>query len=140
MLTWGNHVFVAGNLTKDPGLKKTPGGRAVCTFSIAVNRDYQAGEEEKKDVSFFTIETWATLAENCATYLEKGREVHVIGRLQQDRWTDAEGGRHERVKIVANRVEFGRRPKEKHEGGGKGDDAPKPEIISIEEDELLKAV
>ncbi len=101
-----NSILIEGNLTADPQLSETPKGTAICTFSIASNRFYHAEGETEKEVSFFEIEVWARLAEACAAALTKGSGVRVVGRLKQDRWTDADGTAHEKVRIVAEHVEF----------------------------------
>ncbi len=100
-----NTVVIDGNLTKDPELKETPKGTPVCTFSVASNRYYKAGEETKQEVSFFDVEAWSALAERCGSSLKKGQGVKVAGQLRQDRWTDGEGKNHSRVKIVASYVD-----------------------------------
>lgn len=101
-----NSILIEGNLTKDPVLNETPKGTMVCTLSLASNRFYKQNEEMQREVSFFDVEVWARLAEACAENLKKGRGVRVVGRLKQDRWTDAEGKSHEKVRIVAEHVEF----------------------------------
>ena len=60
----------------------------------------------QKEVSFYEVSTWTRLAEVCGEYLKKGRGVRVVGRLKQDRWTDADGKPHSRIFIVAEHVEF----------------------------------
>ena len=104
-----NSILIEGNLTRDPVLATTPKGTPVCNFSVASNRFYKQDTEGRKEVSFFDVEVWAKLANQCGEYLSKGRGVRVVGRLKQDRWTDAEGKNHSRVKIVGEHVEF--RPK-----------------------------
>lgn len=126
-----NHVFVTGNLVREPELRETPKGKPVCTFSLASNRNYKLDGEPQDEVSFFVVETWAALAENCAKHLVKGQEVRVTGRLRQDRWQSSEGEKRERVKIVANQVKFGRKPRNKE---------VEPEIMQVEQEDLLKAV
>ena len=116
-----NSILVEGNLTRDPVLNETPKGTSVCTFGLASNRFYKQGDENVQEVSFFDVETWARLADNCAEHLNKGRGVRVVGRLKQDRWKDQEGKNHSRVKIVAEHVEF--RPQFK--GNGKDGEAEK---------------
>ncbi len=101
-----NSILIEGNLTRDPLLNETPKGTTVCTFGVASNRFYKQNDELQKEVSFFEVEVWARLAEACAENLKKGRGVRVVGRLKQDRWTDAEGKNHEKVRIVAEHVEF----------------------------------
>lgn len=101
-----NSILVEGNLTRDPELKKTPKGTSVCSFSVASNRYFRQDEETQKEVSFFNVETWAGLAETCMEHLNKGRGVRVVGRLKQDRWVDQDGKNHDKIKIVAEHVEF----------------------------------
>jgi single-strand DNA-binding protein len=132
-----NHVFIEGNLTREPELRKTPGGTPVCNFAIAANRRYKLGEELQEEVSFFNVETWAALAENCSSYLVKGQQVRVTGRLQQDRWKNTEGQNRDKVKIVANQVLFGQKPKG---GAAENRDDIENDIVAIAEDDLLKAV
>jgi single-strand DNA-binding protein len=103
-----NSILVEGNLVRDPALTQTPKGTHVCSFSLASNRYYRVDSESEsqKEVSFFDIEVWAKLAEACADNLKKGRGVRVVGRLKQDRWADAEGKNHSRLKIIGEHVEF----------------------------------
>lgn len=101
-----NSILVEGNLVRDPIVKTTPSGSAVCSFAVASNRWFKQNDDYEKEVSFFDVETWAKLAQNCGTTLKKGRGVRVVGRLKQDRWTDVDGKNHATVKIVAEHVEF----------------------------------
>jgi single-strand DNA-binding protein len=102
-----NSILVEGNLVRDPNLNKTPRGTQVCTFSLACNRSYRSMDNrQQKEVSFFEVEVWSKLADACAETLKKGRGVRVVGRLKQDRWSDAEGKNHSRIKIVGEHVEF----------------------------------
>lgn len=100
-----NIVKIKGNLTKDPEIRHTPTGKAVCNLSIANNREYTANKEKKSEVSYFDVEVWGNVAENCEKYLKKGRSVIVEGRLKQDRW-EYEGKSHNRVKIIADNILF----------------------------------
>lgn len=101
-----NSVLLEGNLTRDPELRYTAKGTAVCRFSIACNRSYKQEDRRQEEVSFFDVTTWSRLAEICAEYLVKGRGVRVVGRLKQDRWEDDNGQRRFRVEIIAEHVEF----------------------------------
>lgn len=101
-----NQILVEGNLTRDPELKHTKTGKAVCTFSIAVNRYTKKGDEFEKAVAFFDVTAWQELGENCARELKKGRGVRVIGRLEQDRWQDQDGKSRSRIYIIAEHVIF----------------------------------
>lgn len=110
-----NSILIEGNIVRDPTLKSTPKGTPVCTFSVASNRFFKQDSELEKEVSFFDVETWSRLAENCGNLGKKGRGVRVVGRLKQERWTDGEGKTKSHVKIVAEHVEF--RPDFKKEEG-----------------------
>jgi single-strand DNA-binding protein len=101
-----NSILIEGNLVRDPTYKETAKGTPLCTFSIASSRFYKNGENMEKEVSFFDIETWAKLAEQCYNLGRKGRGVRVVGRLKQDRWTDSDGKTRSKVSIVAEHVEF----------------------------------
>ncbi len=101
-----NSILVEGNLTKDPVVTTTPKGTAMCNFTIASQRFYQADDERQKEVSFFDVETFGRLAERCGEELQKGRSVRAVGRLKQDRWEDSANVPHSRVKIVVEHVEF----------------------------------
>jgi single-strand DNA-binding protein len=101
-----NSVLIEGNLVRDPTYKETAKGTPICTFSIASNRFFKNGGDLEKEVSFFDVETWAKLAEQCYNLGHKGRGVRVVGRLKQDRWTDSDGKTRSRVSIVAEHAEF----------------------------------
>jgi len=100
-----NSVNMMGNLTRDPELKYTTSGRSVCNMSIANNRIFTKNGEKVTEVSYFDIEVWGVVAENCAKYLTKGSGVIVEGRLKQDRW-EKDGKTQSRVRIAANSVHF----------------------------------
>ena len=100
-----NSVNIMGNLTRDPELKYTPSGKSVCSLSIANNRIYTKNGEKVSEVSYFDVEVWGLVAENCAKYLTKGRGIIVEGRLKQDRW-EKDGKTQSRVRISANSVHF----------------------------------
>jgi single-strand DNA-binding protein len=100
-----NSILIEGNLVRDPAFRTTARGTSLCTFSLVSNRFFKSGPEMEKEVNFFDVEAWSKLAEGCRPG-RKGRGVRVVGRLKQDRWTDAEGRQHSRISIVAEHVEF----------------------------------
>jgi len=100
-----NSVNIMGNLTRDPEMKFTPAGKAVCNLSIANNRVYTKNSEKVTEVSYFDVEVWGLAAENCSKYLTKGNGIIVEGRLRQDRW-EKDGKTQSRVRITANAVHF----------------------------------
>jgi single-strand DNA-binding protein len=96
-----NRVQLIGNLTRDPELRYTPQGTAVCSFSIATNRNWTTDTGEKKDeVEFHRIVAWAKLAELCSQFLVKGRKVFVEGRLATRSWTAQDGAQKQTTEIV----------------------------------------
>jgi len=119
-----NVVVITGNLTKDPELRHTGGGTAVCELRVAVNsrrKNGQTGEWEDKP-NFFDVTVWGAQGENCANYLSKGRPVAIEGRLDWREWEAKEGGgKRQAVQIIANTVQFlGSRDGSGGGGGGNG--------------------
>lgn len=97
-------VTLVGNVTKDPELRFTTGGRGVASFGIAVNRRYQVNNEWQEQVSFFNVVAWGTLGENVAASLNKGTRVIVTGRLEQRSWDDKDGQKKSIVEVVADEI------------------------------------
>ncbi len=96
-----NKVLLIGNLTRDPELRYTPAGTAVCSFGIATNRQWATDSGEKKeDVEFHRLVAWNKLAEICAQLLKKGRKVYIEGRLQTRNWTGQDGSQRTTTEIV----------------------------------------
>lgn len=96
-----NRVQLIGNLTRDPELRYTPSGSAVCTFSIATNRSWTTDTGEKREeVDFHNIVAWRKLAELCSQFLTKGRKVYVEGRLSTRSWTAQDGTQKSRTEVV----------------------------------------
>lgn len=96
-----NKVQLIGNLTRDPELKYTPQGTAVCTFGIATNRQWTTESGEKKDeADFHRIVSWSKLAEICAQLLKKGRKVYLEGRLQTRTWEGQDGEKRSTTEVV----------------------------------------
>lgn len=96
-----NKVLLIGNLTRDPELRYTPSGAAVCTFGIATNRFYVASDGTKKEeAEFIKIVSWNKLAELCSQLLSKGRKVYVEGRLQTRSWETPDGQSRQTTEVV----------------------------------------
>ena len=97
-----NKAQLIGNLVKDPELKYTPQGTAVCNFSVATNRTWKNAQgEAQEEATFHRIVAWAKLAELCAQLLFKGRKVFIEGRISNRNWDDKDGQRHYMTEIVA---------------------------------------
>ncbi|MCG8541502.1 MAG: single-stranded DNA-binding protein [Clostridia bacterium] len=98
-----NNVVMIGRLTRDPELRFTAGsGKAVATFSIAVDRPFS----KNKEADFFRVVVWGKSGENCANYLAKGRLVAVQGRLQNNNYETNTGEKRYSTEVIADRVEF----------------------------------
>mgnify|MGYP001591468701 FL=1 len=96
-----NRVQLIGNLTRDPELRYTPNGTAVCSFGLATNRSWKTDAGEKHDeAEFHNIVAWNKLAELCSQFLVKGRKVYVEGRLATRNWTAADGAQRNKTEIV----------------------------------------
>lgn len=96
-----NKVMLIGNLTRDPELRYTPSGAAVCTFGIATNRYYVASDGQKKEeTEFIKIVSWNKLAELCSQLLVKGRKVYVEGRMQTRSWETPDGQSRQTTEVV----------------------------------------
>lgn len=122
-----NRVILTGRLTADPELKYTSSGRALLRLDIAVNRRWinpDSGQPEE-EVTFVPVLVWGKQAENCGTYLRKGRQVAVDGRLRIRSFTTQNGDRRRATEVVAQSVHFlGGRPTAK---------GPAPEVPEVEE-------
>ena len=99
-----NKVFLIGRLTRDPELRHTSSGMAVCQINVAISRRTGAGREPETD--FINVVVWDKQAENVSKYLAKGRQVAVEGRIQTRSYDNNEGKRTYVTEVVANNVEF----------------------------------
>ncbi len=95
-----NKVELIGNLTRDPELRFTPNGAAVCTFGMATNRSYMVDGERREEVDFHRLVAWNKLAELCNQLLKKGAKVFISGRLQYREWEGQDGGKRRDAEIV----------------------------------------
>jgi single-strand DNA-binding protein len=125
-----NVVVITGNLTRDPELRHTGGGTAVCELRIAVNSRRKEGQEWVDKPNYFDVTVWGAQGENCANYLSKGRPVAVEGRLDWREWEAKDGsGKRQAVSIVANTVQFlGSRDGSGGGNGGNGGFTPSSDV------------
>lgn len=100
-----NKVFLIGNLTRDPELRETASGVAVCSFSIAVSRNY-TNEDGERQTDFFNCTAWRGLGETIGKYAKKGKKVAVVGSVQLRDYEDNEGIKRKAVDIIVQDVEF----------------------------------
>ncbi len=96
-----NKVTLIGNLTRDPELRYTPTGAAVCTIGLATNRAWTTDSGEKKEeTEFHRVVAWNKLAELCSQLLTKGRKIYVEGRLRTTTWSAQDGTQRSSTEIV----------------------------------------
>lgn len=100
-----NRIVLIGRLTKDPELRYTQSGKAVCAFTLAVDRPY-VGADGNKETDFINIVVWNKTAENCAQYLGKGKLAAVDGRLQIRSYDGQDGQRRYVTEVIADNVRF----------------------------------
>jgi single-strand DNA-binding protein len=116
-----NKVILLGNLTRDPEVRYTPKGSAVCDLGMAVNRQYTLDNGEKREeVTYVDVVLWARLAEIAGEYLKKGRPVFIEGRLQLDTWDDKQSGqKRSKLRVIGETMQLlGSRPSGGGGGGG----------------------
>lgn len=102
-----NKVFLAGKLTRNPELRKTPSGTPVTDLLVALNREYcTAGGEKQREVCFVDVVVWGKPAEACVKSLQASSSVLVEGRLQLDTWFGKEGDKRCKLRVSAERVQF----------------------------------
>ena len=123
-----NNVVIMGRLTRDPELRRTQGGTAVTSFTMAVDRDFKSQSGEK-ETDFVDVVVWGKTAEFAANYFTKGRMAIVEGRLQVRNWQDKDGNKRKTTEVVADRMYFGDSKQE-----GKKQLAPEDDFCEIEDD------
>ncbi|HKB56327.1 MAG TPA: single-stranded DNA-binding protein [Lacunisphaera sp.] len=137
-----NKVMLIGNLTRDPELRVTPKGTAICQFSLAVNRKFRdESGADREEVTYVDIEAWGKSGENIAKYCTKGRPLFVEGRLRLDQWEDkTTKEKRSRMKVVCDNFQFlgsardgGGAPAGGGEGGAAPRSAPKPAAPAAQE-------
>jgi single-strand DNA-binding protein len=102
-----NKIIIVGNLGRDPELRYTPQGNAVCSFSVATNEKRKDKNGELQDVTtWFRITLWNKQAENASKYLTKGRPVYIEGRLRIEEYTDRDGNNRQSLEVTATDMQF----------------------------------
>ena len=122
-----NKVILLGNLTRDPEVRYTPKGSAVCDLGIAINRQYTLESGEKREeVTYVDVVLWSRLAEIAGEYLKKGRPVFIEGRLQLDTWDDKQSGqKRSKLRVIGETMQLlGGRPPGTGGGGEGGESRP----------------
>lgn len=125
-----NKIILVGNLGRDPELRYTPQGLAVCDFSMATNERKKDKNGEYHDVpTWFRVTLWRNQAENATKYLTKGSPVYIEGRLSQEEWTDRDGNTRYTLAVQGTEMHFiggGERRGDSWEGDDNQTSAPAP--------------
>jgi len=112
-----NKIIIVGHLGKDPELRYTPQGIAVCNFSMATTEKKRDKAGEMQDITtWFRVTLWRQQAENASKYLTKGRLVYIEGRLQVEEWTDRDGNNRHTLEVQGSEMQF------LGSGGGRSED------------------
>ena len=102
-----NKVFLIGRLTRDPELRYTPNGTPVAEFGLAVSRQYQDSNGERKEsTTFVDLVVWGKRGEVCNEYLSKGRQIFVEGRLDMSTWETQDGQKRTKHRVVVDNFQF----------------------------------
>ena len=134
-----NRVELIGNLTRDPELRYTPNGAAVCTFGIATNRTYVSDGEKKEEVDFHRLVAWNKLAELCNQLLKKGNRAFISGRLQTRSWEGQDGQTRQTTEIVIEDMII-LTPRAESSGSYSGEEIPVREEVPVKvAEEILAA-
>ena len=120
-----NRAMLIGRLTKDPELRATASGIAVCTFTIAVDRRFANRDSQTREADFIPIVVWRAQAENCAKYLHKGSQAAISGSVQTRSYDAPDGSKRYVTEVVADEVQFLSRPG----GSENGDDAARAQSL-----------
>jgi len=110
-----NRITIMGRLVKDPELRRTQSGTSVCSFTVAVDRDFQSKDNAERQTDFIDVVAWRQTAEFICKFFTKGRMIVVDGSLQSRKWQDKNGQNRTSWEVMANNVYFG---DSKREGGG----------------------
>ena len=113
-----NKIIVIGNLGRDPEMRYTPSGQSVTSFSIATNRKFTVGGEQREETDWFNVSAWGRLSELCNQYLTKGQQVYVEGRLHLRSYEGRDGQTRWVNEISLTDVQFLSR------SSGAGDEPP----------------
>ena len=112
-----NRIILTGRLVRDPEVRYTQSGKAVASFSIAVDRNRRAADNQQPTVDFINIVAWEKSAEFCGKYLTKGRKILVEGRLQTRTFEAQDGSKKYFTEVVSDNIEFMDSKRQDNEGG-----------------------
>lgn len=128
-----NHVVLMGRITKDPELRYTTSNTPVCSFTLAVERDYKDSEGNRQ-ADFINCQAWRNTAEFVCKYFTKGQPIVVVGKIQTRTWEDQEGKKHYATEVVVDNVYFAGSSK-KNEQSTEQSDIPEG-FIPVDDSEL----
>lgn len=130
-----NKVIILGNLGRDPEVRYTNGGTAVCSLSVATARKYKKGNDDVEETEWHRVVVWGKQAEASGKYLAKGRQVYIEGRLQTRSYDDKDGAKRYTTEIVADVVQFiGGRAGAGEQSDGKREPTKSPEDTYVPDD------
>ena len=115
-----NNVVLIGRLVRDAELRYTSIGAPVTRFSIAVNERKKDGDSYVDKANFIDVTFWGKLGETLSSYLVKGKQIAVVGKLNQQRW-EKDGYKHSKIVVVANTVQLLSGKRSDPEGSGQSD-------------------
>ena len=101
-----NKVLLVGNLGKDPEVRFTPTGRAVCTFPLATSEQWTTDTGQQERTEWHNVIVWGKSAENCEQFLKKGRQVYIEGAIRSHSYDAKDGTKRYVTEIVTQRVQF----------------------------------
>lgn len=134
-----NKVLLMGRLTRDPDLRYTKNGTAVCKFGLAINANFTGSDGQKKEKSTFVdVTVWQRRAEVVAEYFKKGSPIFVEGRLELDQWENENKEKRSKLYVVAENFEFLERGAKSASAGASEEPAPEPaaELPAPKEDDI----
>ena len=131
-----NKLIIMGRLTRDPELRRTQAGKAVASFTLAVDRDFS--QDGKKETDFIDCVAWGNTAEFVSKYFTNGRMAVASGRLQIRNWTGNDGSKHKAAELVADIVYFGDSNKETDSSAAPQNDRPYTETAPAADFAMLE--
>lgn len=121
-----NRITIMGRLVRDPELRRTQSGTAVCSFTVAVDRDFQSRDSAEKQTDFIDVVAWRQTGEFVSKYFAKGRMIVVSGSLQSRKWQDRNGQNRISWEVIADNVYFGDSKRDGAERSGDYDNYSAP--------------
>ena len=131
-----NHIVLMGRLVADPELRRTGNGDAVCSYRIAVDRDFKS-KDGNREADFIDIVSWKSAGEFVSKNFTKGRMILVSGKLQMRNWTDKDGNKRTTAEVITDNVYFADSKKDEPPYSDRGIPMPNPTMVEVGEDDEL---